>query len=228
LGHFHDYAGGVFPLVKPMPLVAVREPFSDPEWFYEVKWDGFRALAFIDGHHCKLVSRRGHAYRAWPYLNEEIAHWARCDAAVLDGEIVCLAPDGRSQFYDLLFRRERPYFFAFDLLSLNGKDLRGVPLRTRKQRLARIMPRARIQSRLRLVEHIEGAGVQFFKAACKHDLEGIVAKWAAGTYRPDGRTSWLKIKNPGYSQAEGRHELFEKRRPRGDHARWTKPILELR
>jgi bifunctional non-homologous end joining protein LigD len=131
---------------------------------------------------------------------------------VLDGEIVCLAPDGTSQFYDLMFRREWPHFMAFDLLGLNGNDLRGLPLRKRKQRLARIMPKARVHSRLRLVEHIEGAGVNFFKAACKHDLEGIVAKWADGTYRDGGRTSWLKIRNAKYSHWDGRRELFEKRR----------------
>jgi len=76
-----------------MPLVAVREPFNDPDWLYEVKWDGFRALAYVDGHHCKLASRRGHVYKAWPYLETEVSHSIQCDRAVLDGEIGCLAPD---------------------------------------------------------------------------------------------------------------------------------------
>jgi len=208
-----------------MPL-AVGQPFSHPEWLYELKWDGFRALAYVDGHHCRLVSRRGHVYKAWPYLNEEIAHSARCDEAVIDGEIVCLAPDGTSRFFDLMLRREWPHFMAFDLPWVNGEDLRGMPLRTRKRRLTRIMPR--VESRLRYVDHVAGSGIELFDAACARDLEGVVAKWAEGTYQGGPRTSWLKIKNPEYSQAEGRHELFEKHRSRGDRATWTKPVLQLR
>ena len=59
---------------SPMPLATVREPFSDPDWVFEPKYDGFRALAYIDGHHCQLVSRRGNAFKSWPYLCEELAH----------------------------------------------------------------------------------------------------------------------------------------------------------
>jgi ATP dependent DNA ligase domain len=122
----------------------------------------------------------------------------------------CLQPDGRSHFYNLMFRREWPHFMAFDLVYLNGEDLRDLPLYQRKRRLARIMPR--VLSRVRLVEQIEGCGVDFFKVACQHDLEGIVAKWAPGTYQTTGRTSWVKIRNPHYSQWIGRRELFEARR----------------
>ena len=129
---------------------------------------------------------------------------------MLDGEITCLAPDGSSRFYSLLFGREWPYFVAFDVLSINGKDLRALPLHERKRRLARIMPW--VESRLMLLEPIERRGCQFFELACERDLEGIVAKWANGSYQTDGQgTSRLKIKNPHYSQAEGRHELFESR-----------------
>ena len=81
-------------------------------------------MAYIDGHHCRLVSRRGIVYKSWPYLCEELAHAVRCRNAVLDGEIVCLEPDGRSHFYNLMFRREWPYFMAFDLLWLDGRDVR--------------------------------------------------------------------------------------------------------
>jgi bifunctional non-homologous end joining protein LigD len=107
---------------------------------------------------------------------------------------LCLQPDGRSYLYNLMLRREWPYFMAFDPLWLNGEDLRGLPLHQRKRRLARIMPR--IPSRVRLVEQVQGCGVDFFNVARQYDLEGIVAKWANGTYRADGCTSWLKIRNP--------------------------------
>jgi bifunctional non-homologous end joining protein LigD len=153
-----------------MPLASIREPFDDPDWLFELKWDGFRALAYIDCHRCRLVSRRGNVYKSWPYLCEELAHAVRCRSAVLDGEIVCLEPDGRSHFYDLMFRREWPYFMAFDLLALDGKDLRGKRLSQRKRLLASIMPR--VESRIRYVDAIDGRGVDFFAVACEHDLEG--------------------------------------------------------
>ena len=194
---------------SPMPLAVVREPFNDPDWLFEPKWDGFRALAYIDGHRCRLVSRRGNVFKSWPYLCEELAHAVNCRSAVLDGEIACLQPDGRSHFYNLMFRREWPHFMAFDVLSLDGKDLRDRPLHTRKRLLAGIMPR--VESAVRLVEGIEGRGVDFFHAACEHDVEGIVAKWIGGTYSSGPRTSWLKIRNPNYSQWEGRRELFDAR-----------------
>jgi bifunctional non-homologous end joining protein LigD len=91
-----------------MRLLRIPQPFDHPDWLYEVTFDGFRALAHLNGHRCKLVSRNRHAFKPWPYLAEEIAHAIRARSAVLDGEIVCLAPDGRSRFYDLLLRPAEP------------------------------------------------------------------------------------------------------------------------
>jgi len=71
-----------------MPLVRIPEPFDHDEWIYELKLDGFRALAFIDGHHCRLLWRKGHTFKHWPYLNIELAHAIGCGSAFLDGEIV--------------------------------------------------------------------------------------------------------------------------------------------
>lgn len=118
-------------------------------------------------------------------------------------------PDGRSHFYNLLFRREWPYFMAFDLLALDGKDLRGKPLDARKRLLAGIM--STVESQVRIVEGVEGRGVDLFDVACAHDLEGIVAKWKVGSYTSGPRTSWLKVRNPNYSQWEGRREMFDSR-----------------
>jgi ATP-dependent DNA ligase len=130
--------------------------------------------------------------------------------AVLDGEIVCLDQFGRSQFYELMFRRGQPFFSAFDLLWLNGEDLRSLQLVERKARLRKLIGR-RNESRLLYLDHIEGNGSRFFAKACELDLEGIVAKWKVGEYIPsDRRSSWVKIKNPNYSQAEAREELFER------------------
>jgi len=90
-----------------------------------------------------------------------------------------------------------------------GRDLRRLPLIERKAILKRIVPN---NDRVRYVEHIELRGVEFFRAACAMDLEGITAKWCHGTYQAGGATtSWLKIKHPGYSQIEGRSDLFTAR-----------------
>ena len=148
--------GPIHLTLRPCACSGSRSPSIIPDWLYEVKFDGFRALAHVTGHHCQLVSRNGHVFKSWPYLAEEIAHAVRAHSAVLDGEIVCLDADGCSRFYDLMFRREWPYFLAFDVLSIDGEDLRALPLVQRKRRLARIMPR--IESRLILLDAIPARG----------------------------------------------------------------------
>jgi bifunctional non-homologous end joining protein LigD len=116
---------------RPMPLVRIPEPFDHPDWFFELKHDGFRALAYVEGHRCRLVSRRGHTFAKWDLLCEEIAHSIKAMRAVLDGELVCLGDDGRALFHRLLYRRDWPSFFAFDL-EVDGEGLRDQPLSARK------------------------------------------------------------------------------------------------
>jgi bifunctional non-homologous end joining protein LigD len=193
-----------------MRLLRIPTAFDHPDFIFEPKLDGFRALAHVRGHRCELVSRNGHRFKSWPQLAEEIAHAVRATDAILDGEICCLDRDGRTNFNALLFRREWPFFYSFDLLMLDGEDLRSRPLLERKRRLAAIMPR--VASRLLYLEHLAERGRDLCRAACERDLEGIVGKWAPGTYQCDRRsTSWLKIKNPNYSQMRDRHELFKPR-----------------
>jgi bifunctional non-homologous end joining protein LigD len=207
-----------------MPLIRVADAFDHPDWVFELKYDGFRALAHVEGHCCTLVSRRGHVYKQFPMLQTEIAHAVRSMSCVLDGEIVCLAPDGRAKFYDLLFRREWPHFMAFDALAIDGEDLRPLPLLERKRRLRRIMPR--IDTRLVYLDHLSGRGVDLFEAVRGKDLEGVVAKWKRGRYHSDGcTTSWLKVRNPDYSQMDGRHEVFAPRRSTWGRSRSARPVL---
>jgi bifunctional non-homologous end joining protein LigD len=129
-------------LATPMRLMRLPGPFDHPDFLFEPKIEGFRALAIVTGHRCELVSRNGHTFKSWPQLAEEVAHAVRANHAVLDGEICCLEPDGRGDFYKLLFRREWPYFYAFDALSINGEDLTGLLLLERKRWLLRVMPTA--------------------------------------------------------------------------------------
>ena len=107
-------------------------------------------------------------------------------------------------------RRGWSSFMAFDLLTLDGVDLRGQRLTERKHLLRGVMPT--VESRVRLVEHVPQRGVDFFEAACRHDLEGVVGKWKDGTYQSGPRTSRLKIRNPKYSQWEKRRERLGARR----------------
>jgi bifunctional non-homologous end joining protein LigD len=147
-----------------MRLLRIREPFDHPKFLYEPKIDGFRALAHVSGHRCELVSRNGHVFKSWPQLAEEIAHAVRARDVVLDGEICVLDRDGRSNFRKLLFRREWPHFYCFDVLSTDGKDLRGLPLLERKRRLVRVLPT--IETRLLYLDHIAERGRDLFRAAC--------------------------------------------------------------
>lgn len=125
--------------VEPMTLTRMRQPFNHSEWVYKIKHDGFRALAYVNDGKCGLVSRKSHVYKRFETLNAEIASALRVRSAVLDGEIVCLDKDGKSQFYSLMFRRGPARFCAFDLIEPNGKDLRSLSLLQRKQLLKRLM-----------------------------------------------------------------------------------------
>ena len=188
----------------PASPVLRRDPFDHTDYIFELKHDGFRALAYIDHHCTQLFSRRGNVYRSFPRLCVSIRGELKYEA-VLDGEIVCLDSEGQPQFYELLRRRGQPVFYVFDLLWLDGEDLRERPLIERKRLLRSIVPEK--SSSLLYADHIEQHGVEFFRLACDRDLEGVVGKWRYGGYGQ----SWWKIRNPAYSQYEGRHELFEKR-----------------
>jgi bifunctional non-homologous end joining protein LigD len=198
--------------------------FNDPDWILEPKWDGFRALACVDGHGCQLVSRRENECKSWPYLCEELAHAINCPNAVIDDEIVYLRPDVRSDFCSLMPRRDWPYFIALDLLSLNRRHAQAA---ARTKAPAR-QHHARVESRIRLVEGIAEHGIDFFHVACKQDLDGVVAKSKDGTYTSGPRTSWLKVRNPNCSQWENRRELFEARRDNAQCGRRSpRPQLTL-
>ena len=108
-------------------------------------------------------------------------------------------------------RRSEAHFVPFDVLHLDGRDVRNRPILERKALLRTMVPPG---GPVLYAGHIDGRGLELFREVCRRDLEGVVAKWKRGTYL-DGntlRTSWLKIKNPTYSQIEGRGELFQKRR----------------
>lgn len=199
-----------------MPLVRQRDAFSHPDWLFEIKHDGFRALAYLERGTARLLSRNGNWFKSFPVLCDSLASDLSVRSAVIDGEIVCLDRQGRTQFNQLLYRRGDPRFYAFDLLFLNGRDLRKLALIERKARLRKIIPPQ--PSRVLFCDCIEGRGEELFAAACERDLEGIVAKWKHGKYESGPETSWIKIKNPAYSQIQGRREQFDRMRQRAASA----------
>ena len=160
-----------------------------------------RGPARGDGSGRSRTSRRAGAgwpratattYRSFAPLRAAILSEVKARDTILDGEIVCLDAEGRSLFNPLLFRRRRPVFAVFDLLWVNGEDLRGLPLIERKARLRALVPRE--SPDLLHVDAVPEKGQELFQAACERDLEGVVGKWARGTIiawatRPSGSRS---------------------------------------
>jgi bifunctional non-homologous end joining protein LigD len=173
-----------------MPLQRPRDAFDHPDWLFELKYDGFRALAAIQSGRTQLVSPNGHPFTSFADLGEPIAADLDVEGkTVIDGEIVCVDQRGRPQFKNLLFHRGTPCFFAFDLLMLRGKDCRNECLIGRKQELRRLLNQLPGVSRLKYADHIESSGTALFPSVCELDLEGIVAKHKFGPYVSERESS---------------------------------------
>jgi bifunctional non-homologous end joining protein LigD len=191
-----------------MPLGQQSEPFDDPDWLYEIKHDGFRALALIDPGHCWFVSRRKHKFHGFRDLAAALVREVNAEVAVLDGELAVPDQTGRTVFAAMMKHRQQARFYAFDLLYLNGEDLRQLPLLTRKAKLRRLLP-AR-SAHVLYVDHTKGSGQRLYELACQIS-KGL---WRSGlTHNKEDTTHiphWIKIKNPNYSQKEGRGDLFKR------------------
>jgi ATP-dependent DNA ligase len=187
-----------FSAVSAATLTRIPAPFDHRDWLFELKYDGFRALAFIEDGCAMLISRNGHAFRGFESVRRDLA--ALPGPAVLDGELACVDRDGRPNFRSLFYRRGECHYFAFDVLFHRGMDVRALPLIERKRRLKRLI---RSGLCVHYVSHISRRGIDFFNVVCAQDLEGIVAKRRDSVYG-DG---WLKIKNGLYSQLEGRRDF---------------------
>ena len=184
--------------MNPIIPVVRKEPFDDPGWAFELKLDGFRCIAdTLDGW---LLSKQQNRMKRFDALLESLPQ-----GYVFDGEIVCLDEAGKPIFNDLLFRRREPVYVAFDVLNVEGADVRGMSLKDRRAILDRIIKQYRMQK----AELFFGCGKSLFKAVCDLDLEGIIAKEIDHPNDPEG-TRWWKILNPTYSRKEGRSELFRR------------------
>jgi bifunctional non-homologous end joining protein LigD len=182
--------------IKPMLATLVDEPFDDPDWQYEVKWDGYRALAFINKGEVEIFSRNNKSFNEKFYPIHKLLQEADINA-VLDGEILVLDEKGRSNFGDLQNWRSEAdgelVYYVFDLLWYDGKNLMDLPLTQRQAILKDILPAN--DDRLRVSKVFNANGIEFFQAAEKMQLEGIIAKKKSSTYSPDNRSKqWLKVK----------------------------------
>ena len=192
------------PRVTPIVAVARDDPFDDPEWLFEPKYDGFRGLACVTPDSCSIRSRRDIEFDRFDELRTILREQLAVRDAIFDGEIVALDRNGRPSFRELMRPTSTVAYAVFDVLWLNGRDLRGLPLNRRKRFLDLAVPAN--TAHVMKVLSIETDGVALFKAAGKLDLEGIVAKRKADRY--DGSATWYKVLNPVYTQKEHRAELF--------------------
>jgi bifunctional non-homologous end joining protein LigD len=188
---YRRFAGSA---LRPMLATLIDEPFNNPKWVFEEKWDGFRVIAKAERGKTALYSRGGKRITSdYPKIALALA---KCrHRAVLDGELVALDKKGRSRFQLLQNahrNKVRLRYYVFDILFMDDKDLRGRPLIERKRLLRSILPKS---STIRFSRHIKKDGVRFFRLAKRRGLEGIVAKRAESRYHSGKRTrEWLKIK----------------------------------
>ena len=181
--------------LTPMLSTLVDKPFDAPGWLYEIKWDGYRALAFLNEGTVDLKSRNDKSFNEKFYpIFQSLQEWKL--NAVLDGEIVVVNAEGLSDFGALQNWRSEAdgdlMYYVFDVLWLEGKDLTALPLRERKEILRSIIPQS---DQIRVSDSFETTGIAFFDAARKMGLEGIIAKKIDCPYQPGVRNQdWLKIK----------------------------------
>jgi bifunctional non-homologous end joining protein LigD len=171
-----------------------------PKWAYEIKHDGFRFICRRDGYRVRVFSRGGYDWTDRVPLIAEALTALRVRSITLDGEGVVCGSDGVSDF-DLLRAAvgrkgsREAFLYAFDLLELDGQDLRREPWETRRATLASLLRKA--SDGIRLCEHFEGTdGTTIFGHACAKGLEGIVAKRRDRPYRSGRSPDWIKVKNP--------------------------------
>ncbi len=173
-----------------------REPFDHPEWLFEQKYDGFRALASCKDGKCILVSRH---HNRLPYrdLEKRLATCIGEREVVLDGEVCSLDEKGRPVLADLISHRGHIVYVAFDVLFLDGEDLTEKPLLERKKMLAKF---AKKHHCLQVGSYVISHGKEAFRIACEQNLEGIIAKPKDSIYKRGIR--WYKIKNPNYKRSK--------------------------
>jgi bifunctional non-homologous end joining protein LigD len=188
--------------IPPMNATLVAAPFDDPNWLFEVKWDGFRVEAVVNDGAVRIWTRGGQDAARYFGSFLDPPRWIAARQAIVDGEVISLDDAGESDFARLqagikgragLDPRSSPFLYVvFDLLYLDGRSLLAEPLEDRRRALAEALP---ADPRVRLSEHVERDGLAFFAAAKERGIEGIMAKDRRSPYQPGRRApTWQKIK----------------------------------
>jgi len=178
-----------------LPSSAERFP-AGPDWIHEIKHDGYRLMARRDAVGIRLLTRNGHDWAPRYPLIVEAVDRLKVRSCLIDGEAVACDENGLAVFERLRLKPsgKHVFLYAFDLLELDGQDLRREPLETRKATLASLLRRS--LPGLRLNKHLVHDGESVFQHACKMGLEGIVSKRLGSRYRSGRSKDWLKFKNP--------------------------------
>lgn len=181
--------------VEPMLATLIDKPFDNEAWLYEVKWDGYRAVAFLNKTRAELKSRNDKSFNEKFYPIYDALKSMKLQA-VLDGEVVVVAENGQANFGQLQNWRSEAdgdlMYYVFDILWLNGHDLKKLPLTERRQLLKAILP---AHQQIQLSRTFDTSGIEFLEAAKKMGLEGIIAKRKDSPYHVKDRTKdWVKIK----------------------------------
>ena len=193
----------MLPRIAPILPVLSKIVPTGPEWVYEPKLDGFRGVLYLQNGRASFSSKTSKPMPRFADLAHELAQALAAHEAILDGEIVVMGSNGPD--FNALFRRTgKPSYLAFDLLWLDGEDLRALPLTQRKKLLRKLLAKSPIGA----IEPVRDP--RLFEAAVRLDLEGIVAKRRGDPYA--AQTQWMKIKHAGYTQQQGRAELFHRAR----------------
>ena len=214
-------------VIRPMLATPAEKAFDDPDWLFEIKWDGYRAVAFISDGQVRLVSRSQNDLTAQFSELGGLPQFVKTQRAILDGEIVALDGEGRPSFSLMqqrtgfqLGKRRLPrregvpvIYYAFDLIYVDGFDLRRVALEFRKQLLQERIENSGV---IHFSDHYAEKGLQLLEAARQRGLEGIVAKKRSSAYQEKRSSDWLKIKITqrqecvvgGYTDPEGSREYF--------------------
>jgi bifunctional non-homologous end joining protein LigD len=179
-----------------IPTRGTKVP-SGPDWFHEIKHDGYRLIVHREGKRVRLLTRRGYDWSDRYPLITQTALRLRKTSFVIDGEAVVLGPDGISDF-DALYsgrRNAEVQLYAFDLLADDGVDMRDETLRIRKLWLSKLLKRS--DNGIIYNDHEAGGiGPRLFEQACKMGLEGIVSKRRDSSYKAGSCKDWIKVKNP--------------------------------
>ena len=178
-----------------IPTRGAKVP-AGPDWIHEIKHDGYRLIVQRDGARARLFTRNGNDWTSRYPLIVEAALRNRQTSFVIDGEAVLLGVDGISDFNGLHSRKhdDEVQLYAFDILALEGEDLRKLPLHLRKNNLARLL--ARRPKGIFVSDFERGEiGPDLFRQVCKFGLEGLVSKHKDRPYRGGRSPHWIKVKN---------------------------------